>query len=165
MSSVVGEGDGCCLGSGMRSSLSGSMPSSKLILVTENRRSFSSPRFQGWRATTYGPHYFIWKPTATSVDIYTVSYKQLMIYNHHQALAFALSPSPSVNFKLILFTQCRSSVGVGYPSPLKTCPKCPPHFVQVISVLSMPNELSTCRTTAPGIESKYAGHPQPDLNL
>jgi len=29
----------------------------------------------------------------------------------------------------------------------------------------MPNELSVWRVTAPGMLSKYAGQPQPDLNL
>lgn len=34
---------------------------------------------------------------------------------------------------LTLFTQCLSSVGVGNPSPLNTCPRWPPQFEQVIS--------------------------------
>lgn len=87
-------------------------------------------------------------------------------YDHlkpnHYAFAFS---SPSVNLKLTLLTQCRSSVGVLYPSPLNTCPKCPPQLLHTISVLSIPNELSVNRFTAPGTESKYAGQPQPDLNL
>ncbi len=41
-------------------------------------------------------------------------------------------------------------LGVLNPSPLKTCPKCPPHAVHVISVLVVLNELSTWRLTAPG---------------
>jgi hypothetical protein len=77
----------------------------------------------------------------------------------------AVSGSSLLNFKLILFTQCLSSVGVLYPSPLKTCPRCPPQFEQTISVLAMPKVESVCLVTAPGILSKYAGHPQPDLNL
>ena len=81
---------------------------------------------------------------------------------NHYAFAFS---SPSVNLKLTLLTQCLSSVGVLYPSPLNTCPKCPPQLLHTISVLSIPNELSVNRFTAPGIESKYAGQPQPDLNL
>lgn len=75
------------------------------------------------------------------------------------------APSSSVNRKLTLFTQCLSSVGVGYPSPLNTCPRCPPQLLHTISVRSIPNELSVYRLTAPGTESKYAGQPQPDLNL
>lgn len=88
--------------------------------------------------------------------------KQYLQPNNIYAFAFA---SSSVNRKLTLFTQCLSSVGVGYPSPLNTCPKCPPQLLHTISVLSIPNELSVYRFTAPGMESKYAGHPQPDLNL
>src|ERR1700733_1661540 len=71
----------------------------------------------------------------------------------------------SLNFKLMLFTQCLSSVGVLYPSPLNTCPRCPPQLLQTISVLAIPKELSVRLVTAPGMLSKYAGHPQPDLNL
>lgn len=78
---------------------------------------------------------------------------------------YAFAFASSVNLKLTLFTQCLSSVGVGYPSPLNTCPKCPPQLLHTISVLSIPNELSVYRFTAPGMESKYAGQPQPDLNL
>lgn len=51
------------------------------------------------------------------------------------------------------------------PLPLNTCPKCPPHFAHTISVLAIPNALSVCLVTAPGILSKYAGHPHPLLNL
>ena len=76
-----------------------------------------------------------------------------------------LPPSSSPNLKLTLLTQCLSSVGVGYPSPLKTCPKWPPQLLHTISVRCIPNAPSTCRVTAPGMLSKYAGHPQPDLNL
>lgn len=79
----------------------------------------------------------------------------------------------------------RSSVGVGYRSPLKTWPKWPPQRAQVISVLTMPKALcvisdqnktlavnhkrsgvkdarreagltSSCRLTAPGNASKKA---------
>lgn len=78
---------------------------------------------------------------------------------------FSIFPSSSENLILTLFTQCLSSVGVGYPSPLNTCPKWPPQFEHTISVLDIPNDLSSCLITAPGIESKYAGHPQPDANL
>lgn len=73
--------------------------------------------------------------------------------------------SSAENFKLTLLTQCLSSVGVLYPSPLNTWPKWPPQFEQTISVRSIPNVRSVCRVTAPGMLSKYAGHPHPDLNL
>ena len=63
-------------------------------------------------------------------------------------------PTPSANLKLTLLTQCRSSVGVGYPSPLKTWPRWPPHLLQVISVRDMPSVESVWRVTAPGRESK-----------
>ena len=88
-------------------------------------------------------------------------------YTHAQysPTNYTFAFSSSVNRKLTLFTQCLSSVGVGYPSPLNTCPKCPPQLLHTISVLSMPNELSVYLFTAPGTESKYAGQPQPDLNL
>lgn len=82
--------------------------------------------------------------------------------------AFAFSPAAAsslLKFKLTLLTQCLSSVGVSYPSPLNTCPKCPPQFVQTISVLSIPNVRSVWRVTEPSMASKYAGQPQPDLNL
>lgn len=69
------------------------------------------------------------------------------------------------------FTQCRSSavcehivsiiakidversisLGVSNPSPLKTCPRCPPQAAQVISVRVMNSDLSSCLFTAPGI--------------
>lgn len=62
--------------------------------------------------------------------------------------------SPSANLKLTLLTQCRSSVGVGYPSPLNTWPRCPPHLLHVISVRDMPSVESVWRVTAPGMESK-----------
>lgn len=75
----------------------------------------------------------------------------------HAFAFFSASPatmlSSSVNLKLMLLTQCLSSVGVGYPSPLNTCPKCPPQLAQTISVRSMPNEVSRCRLTAPGMQS------------
>jgi hypothetical protein len=73
--------------------------------------------------------------------------------------------SSGANFKLTLFTQCRSSVGVLYPSPLNTWPRWPPQFAHTISVRRMPNAPSTRRSTAPGMLSKYAGQPQPDENL
>lgn len=41
-------------------------------------------------------------------------------------------------------------LGVSNPSPLKTCPRCPPQAVQTISVRSLPNDRSSCRETAPG---------------
>lgn len=72
-----------------------------------------------------------------------------------QTLAWPLPPSPSSpNRKLTLLTQCRSSVGVGYPSPLNTCPKWPPQLLHTISVRCIPNAPSTCRVTAPGMLSK-----------
>lgn len=45
-----------------------------------------------------------------------------------QALSFGSSTesiglSSGEKLRLTLLTQCLSSVGVGYPSPLKTCPK------------------------------------------
>lgn len=40
-----------------------------------------------------------------------------------------------INLTETLLTQWRSSVGVEKPSPLKTCPKCPPQAAHVISVL------------------------------
>lgn len=40
-----------------------------------------------------------------------------------------------VNLSEILFTQWRSSVGVRKPSPLNTCPRCPPQAAHVISTL------------------------------
>jgi len=73
--------------------------------------------------------------------------------------------SPFPNFIDTLFTQCRSSVGVLNPSPLKTWPRCPPHAVQVISILVIPMALSSCLETAPGMASKNAGHPHPLSNL
>lgn len=42
---------------------------------------------------------------------------------------------PGANLRETLLTQCRSSVGVGKPSPLKTCPRCPPQAAHVISIL------------------------------
>ena len=90
---------------------------------------------------------------------------------HHYALLsplfFASSTisSPGANFMLTLLTQCLSSVGVAYPSPLNTCPRWPPQFEHTISVRCIPNVLSVCLVTAPGMLSKYAGHPHPDLNL
>lgn len=86
--------------------------------------------------------------------------------------------SSSLKFNEMPFTQCRSSVGVEYPSPLKTCPKWPPlevsedfpngrqhcthQFVQVISMRVINIDLSSWRVTAPGTVSKNAGHPQPE---
>lgn len=43
-----------------------------------------------------------------------------------------------MNLSEIELTQWRSSVGVGKPSPLNKWPRCPPHFLQVISILSIP---------------------------
>ena len=60
----------------------------------------------------------------------------------------------SLNLRLILLTQCLSSVGVGKRSPLNTCPRCPPHLAQQISILCIPWVLSSWRTSAPGILSK-----------
>jgi hypothetical protein len=53
-----------------------------------------------------------------------------------------------MNLSEILLTQCRSSVGVLNPSPLKTCPKCPPQAAQVISI-RLPSG-SGVRAMAPG---------------
>lgn len=41
----------------------------------------------------------------------------------------------ALNFSDMLLTQCRSSVGVRNPSPLKTWPRCPPQAAHVISTL------------------------------
>lgn len=54
-------------------------------------------------------------------------------------------------FNEIEFTQCLSSVGVLKPSPLNTCPRCPPQAVQVIST-RLPSG-SGWRDTAPGMAS------------
>lgn len=83
----------------------------------------------------------------------------------HRHARHALAVTSSLNFSEIELTQCLSSVGVSKPSPLNTCPRCPPQAVQVISVLSIPMDVSSCLVTAPGIASKKAGHPQPELNL
>jgi len=48
------------------------------------------------------------------------------------------------------------SLGVSNPSPLKTCPRWPPHAVQVISVRVIPYDSSSCLVTAPGIAVRYA---------
>ena len=48
----------------------------------------------------------------------------------------------------------RHVLGVGKPSPLKTWPRCPPQAVQVISVRSMPQDLSVWRLTAPGMAAE-----------
>lgn len=119
-------------------------------LRTEYRREYSRVKVE-FPPPAYSPH-------------------QLHLQRHSPQIkithAFDLpAPSSSVNRKLTLFTQCLSSVGVGYPSPLNTCPRCPPQLLHTISVRSIPNELSVYRLTAPGTESKYAGQPQPDLNL
>lgn len=73
-------------------------------------------------------------------------------------------------------------LGVSNPSPLKTCPRCPPQAVQTISVRSLPKDRSSCRETAPGkangiwseyflpethktcLPSKNAGQPHPLFN-
>ena len=47
--------------------------------------------------------------------------------------------------------QTTDLLGLGKPSPLNTCPKCPPQAAQVISVLVMNIDLSSCLLTAPGI--------------
>lgn len=46
-------------------------------------------------------------------------------------------------------------LGVGNPSPLNTCPKCPPQAVQTISVRVIPKEVSSCLLTAPGMAGGY----------
>lgn len=75
-----------------------------------------------------------------------------------QALLSFFSPwtglSSGEKFRLMLLTQCLSSVGVGWPSPLKTCPRWPPQLEQTISVRAMPKVLSSWRVTAPGMLSK-----------
>lgn len=62
-----------------------------------------------------------------------------------------------------LLTQWRSSVGVLKPSPLNTCPKCPPQDAHVISTLLPSGSGVLCM--APGSPSKKAGQPQPESNL
>ena len=52
-----------------------------------------------------------------------------------------------------------------HTSPSKTWPRWPPQFEQVISIRFMPYALSSCRSTAPGMLSQYAGHPQPESNF
>ena len=44
-------------------------------------------------------------------------------------------------------------------------PRWPPHLAHTISTLSMPADLSSLRSTAPGRASKNAGQPHPELNL
>jgi len=81
---------------------------------------------------------------------------------------YLLSSSPA-NLSEIEFTQCLSSavycqlnknktvffvftqLGVGNPSPWKTCPRWPPQAVHVISMRRIPKLLSSCLLTAPGI--------------
>lgn len=54
-----------------------------------------------------------------------------------------------LNFKLMLFTQCLSSVGVSNFSPLNTWPRCPPQLAQQISVRTIPIVTSSCLVSAP----------------
>lgn len=94
------------------------------------------------------------------------AHMRVVARHQSQTLAhYALLSLPSPKSMLTLLTQCRSSVGVAYPSPLNTCPKWPPQLLHTISVRSIPNVLSVCLVTAPGIASKKAGHPHPELNL
>lgn len=58
---------------------------------------------------------------------------------YHYPLFWSLKGDPDqilegANLIEMLLTQWRSSVGVLKPSPLNTCPRWPPHAVQVISV-------------------------------
>ena len=52
-----------------------------------------------------------------------------------------------------------------HTSPSNTWPRWPPQFEQVISTRFMPYALSSCRSTAPGMLSQYAGQPQPESNF
>ena len=72
-----------------------------------------------------------------------------------------LACSSGLKLMLTLFTQCLASVGVPSFSPIKICPKWPPQFAHIISV----RDPSSPSFIAPGIASKKAGQPQPELNL
>ncbi len=52
-----------------------------------------------------------------------------------------------------------------HTSPSNTWPRWPPQFEQVISIRFIPYALSSCRSTAPGMLSQYAGQPQPESNF
>jgi len=69
---------------------------------------------------------------------------------------------PGTNFIDIEFTQWRIFFSVK-PSPVNTCPRCPPQRAQAISV-RMPSA-SKLLCTAPGISSSKLGQPQVELNL
>ena len=59
-----------------------------------------------------------------------------------------LASSTRAHARPHLLTQWRSFVGVGKPSPLKTCPKWPLHAAQTISIRLVPSS-STLWTIAP----------------
>lgn len=86
----------------------------------------------------------------------------------HTYALMLLPPSPSfspLNLKETLLTQCLSSAAPPKPSPLNTCPRWPPQFAQITSVLRMPKFPSSRRSIAPDTPSKKAGHPDPLSNL
>ncbi len=56
--------------------------------------------------------------------------------------------SSAVNRSEMLLMQYRWSVGVGYPSPSKTCPRCEPQRAQRTSVRTIPCERSSISSTA-----------------
>src|SRR5690606_849895 len=60
------------------------------------------------------------------------------------------------------FTQCLVFLSVNL-SPKKTCPKCPPQLLQIISV-RLPSASGNF-VTAPSISSSKLGQPQFDSNL
>ena len=82
-------------------------------------------------------------------------------YTSYAPLAY----SSGLKLMLTLFTQCLSSFGVSNFSPLKICPKWPPQFAHIISVRIISIDSSSFSLIAPGIASKKAGQPQPELNL
>ena len=50
---------------------------------------------------------------------------------------------------------------VGFGPSSKTCPWCPPHFLQWYSVLGYPTAISVFSTKTPGKDSKKDGQPEP----
>lgn len=57
-------------------------------------------------------------------------------------------PSAGCSLSEMLLMQYRWSVGVGYPSPSNTCPRCEPQRAQRTSVRTMPWERSSTSSTA-----------------
>lgn len=70
----------------------------------------------------------------------------------------------SLNLSEIELMQKRLPVGVGLSS--KTWPRCPPHFLQVTSILCIPKRLSTFSSVLSfEIVSQKLGQPVPESNL